>query len=421
MSDKPTAIIFGGLNTCSRALAQFLVPLDGEPLVKNLRIVDKYSVNPPTTYLGAEFPQVLKKPNVEYRQANLTVPATVKSCFDPPAGQDPYTYVFDLSGEIQWDRPEKVQISTTFQVAQHIGREAAARGVAAYVRIQHPFYECRERSGKEKDWAEHDDAKPDGVLGTWWHESLRALAAIDGLNLVILRTAYVYGPYVDYGLIISWTITCAVYGYLKQPLKGLWSPGKHPTHTVHVTDVAGAMWACAKWMAERGRAKANEEAGEEILPALQGRDGQDVQGIVPAGTKVVAPLFNIEDDSKTTYLDLINTLVQFFGTTFEFHSFLTNTMAKFKLEDVVEEINEQHVSTWTQMLGASNPPVTQMHLSQRAYMDPYALRKHSVAFPADKIKALVGYALARPTFGRETIAEMVDKFKQEGSWPRVES
>lgn len=35
--------------------------------------------------------------------------ATVESCFEPPAGQDPYTYVFDLTGEIQWDRPEKVR------------------------------------------------------------------------------------------------------------------------------------------------------------------------------------------------------------------------------------------------------------------------------------------------------------------------
>jgi hypothetical protein len=49
MSQKPNAIIFGGLNTCSRSLAGFLVPLEGESLVSNLRIIDKYSVVPPTT------------------------------------------------------------------------------------------------------------------------------------------------------------------------------------------------------------------------------------------------------------------------------------------------------------------------------------------------------------------------------------
>jgi hypothetical protein len=59
----------GGLNTCSRALAALLVPVDGEPLVsvsfpaidrssrhlsrssQHLRIVDKYSVAPATVYV----------------------------------------------------------------------------------------------------------------------------------------------------------------------------------------------------------------------------------------------------------------------------------------------------------------------------------------------------------------------------------
>ena len=36
--------------------------------------------------------------------------AIVESTFDPPEGQAPYTYVFDLSGEIRWDRPEQVWI-----------------------------------------------------------------------------------------------------------------------------------------------------------------------------------------------------------------------------------------------------------------------------------------------------------------------
>lgn len=45
---------------------------------QNLRIVDKYSVSPPTTYIGAQFKEVLTQPNVTYRQANLTV-----ACKDP--------------------------------------------------------------------------------------------------------------------------------------------------------------------------------------------------------------------------------------------------------------------------------------------------------------------------------------------------
>jgi hypothetical protein len=72
---------------------------------------------------------VLKKPEVEYRQANLTVPGTllmhictfflyscailaaVAASFDPPEGKAPYDYVFDFTGEINHDRAEMVHLS----------------------------------------------------------------------------------------------------------------------------------------------------------------------------------------------------------------------------------------------------------------------------------------------------------------------
>jgi hypothetical protein len=161
----------GGLNTLSRALVAHLVPLQGEPLVNvseststvhaptdavsrstastNRRQVFHSSphyvspTNPMSvcvcftiansislaSYLGAEFKEVVKNPIIEYKQANLTVACTpfqpafsqrnsrfppklaiVESTFDPPEGQEPYSYVFDLSGEIRWDRPEQVWI-----------------------------------------------------------------------------------------------------------------------------------------------------------------------------------------------------------------------------------------------------------------------------------------------------------------------
>lgn len=415
MAKKPNAIIFGGLNTCSRALAAHLVPVDGKPLVENLRIVDKYSVAPPTTYIGSEFPKILAKPNVEYRQANLTVPATVESCFEPPQGQDPYTYVFDLTGEIQWDRPEKVQINNTFGVARSIGRAAAKRKVAAYVRIQHPFYECKEKGSHD----EKEDIKPDGVLGIWWHETLRMLGSIRDLNLVVLRTAYVYGPYVDYGPIISFACVAAVYGYLKQPMKGLWSPGKHPVHTVHVEDVAGAMWACAQWMASvGGRTEADAIAGEELVFKNDKSKADEIEGMVPHNVKVIAPVFNIADDSQMTLVDTSNTLASFFGTTFDFHNLVINTMARFRLEDVVEDINESHVSTWRKMCDLSKPPVVTPYFT--AYMDIYQLRKHYVAFANGKIKNVAGYSLQYPHFNHETLRDIIDKLKAENNWPNLD-
>jgi hypothetical protein len=46
----------------------------------------------------------------------MLLPAIVSSAFDPPAGQDPYSLVFDLTGDVAHDRPEKVRFSIVFRI-----------------------------------------------------------------------------------------------------------------------------------------------------------------------------------------------------------------------------------------------------------------------------------------------------------------
>ncbi|EIM90215.1 NAD-P-binding protein [Stereum hirsutum FP-91666 SS1] len=414
MSEKPNVIIFGGVNTCARALAAYLAPPSGEDLVSNLRIVDKYSVNPPTTYIGSEFPKVLEKPNVEYHQANLTQPATVSRMFDPPEGQAPYTYVFDLTGDIVVDRPEAIYINHTCNVTRLLGLEAAKRNIKAFVRLQQPFYECSEKGSHE----EKDDVKPNGVVGTWWHESLRILGAVGGLNLVVVRPGLVYGPYIDSGLMTNVLTVASVYGYMKKPMKSLWSPGKNPMNTIHSDDVAGALWACAQWMAPLGRAEADKVAGEEVHFHNEKSKVSEVTGMPPATQKVVVPLFNIVDDNQTTLHKAGETMTSLFGTTFEYHNFLTNTVARFRLEEAVEDINEAHVGAWAEMITKSNPPCPNTHLS--AYMDTFTLSKHVVALSNAKIRKIIGYTLKQPSMTAENLREIVDKWKEEGSWPKLD-
>jgi len=68
---------------------------------------------------------------------------------------------------------------------------------------------------------------------------------VDRLNLVIVRLANVYGEYCS--KVIA-TILCMarVYAYLKEEMKWLWTKDLR-THTVHVTDVARALWHAADW------------------------------------------------------------------------------------------------------------------------------------------------------------------------------
>ncbi|KAI6110046.1 hypothetical protein F5141DRAFT_1118342 [Pisolithus sp. B1] len=388
--EKPSAIIFGGLNTFSRALAALLVPPQGDSLVSHLRIVDKFSVSPPTTYLGPEFPKVLARPEVEYRQANLTVPPAVASAFDPPTGKAPYTYVFDLTGEVNHDRGEVIAIKMTFTVSRNIALEAAKRSVKAYVRLQQPVYETSDKGPLD----EKEDVKPVKTLDIWWHETLRMLASIENLNLVVLRVGFVYGPYVEFGLYALVITVASIYGYMKKPMKTIWGPGKEPVHTVHIDDVAGALWACAEWMRPLGRQQADAIAGEKILFHNDKGKVKELAGTCSPDVQPVAPIFNLVDDSETTLAKGGSMITQFFGTTFEFYSSLETAMAKLKLEDLEEEINEHHVGTWTEMLQLSNPPITYTPLN--AYMDKYSLSRHRLGYSNRKIKRIVGYQLKRP-------------------------
>lgn len=72
-----------------------------------------------------------------------------------------------------------------------------------------------------------------------------------------------------------------------------WSPGKNPTNTVHVADIAGALWECAGWMAKLGRKAADEQAGEEIKFHNDKSKVKEVEGMPAHDEKIVAPLFNL--------------------------------------------------------------------------------------------------------------------------------
>jgi hypothetical protein len=67
------------------------------------------------------------------------------------------------------------------------------------------------------------------------------------------------------------------------------------------------------------------------------------------------------------------------------------------------------------MISTSDPPIPNTPLS--AYMDSYSLSRHVIAFNNSKIKTVVGYKLLKPKFDDVVIKEVVEKWKEEGTWP----
>ena len=61
---------------------------------------------------------------------------------------------------------------------------------------------------------------------------------------------------------------------------------------MHSDDFAGAMWACAEWIAPLGRAEADRIAGEVIWPNEKSKV-KDMEDATDPKEKIIAPLFNI--------------------------------------------------------------------------------------------------------------------------------
>lgn len=145
------------------------------------------------------------------------------------------------------------------------------------------------------------------------------------------------------------------------------------------------------WISTIDRTKANELAGVPVPPS----DDKEVKSVPEAIQKdtksVLVPIFHIVDDSDTTQNSLASVVSSVFGISFSFSNALQNQVAKFKMQEVAEDINEHHMEGWTKLLmtaadeggdaaaGVVNTPLT-------PYAHVHQLEKHGFGADGGKIK-----------------------------------
>lgn len=67
------------------------------------------------------------------------------------------------------------------------------------------------------------------------------------------------------------------------------------------------------------------------------------------------------------------------------------------------------------MITTSNPPVPNTPLS--AYLDLYLLNKHPLGLSNKKIRKVMGFEVKVQGITETAIGELIQKWKDEGSWP----
>lgn len=112
-SRLPTVLILGGTSTLARPLALYL--LSTTPLASFVKIADRFSVNPASTYLDKPFRALLadESGSLEYQQINLSNTARHTELFTSKSSStaeesEGFDVVYDLTGEMGFDKPEIV-------------------------------------------------------------------------------------------------------------------------------------------------------------------------------------------------------------------------------------------------------------------------------------------------------------------------
>lgn len=208
------------------------------------------------------------------------------------------------------------------------------------------------------------------------------------LNLVIARLAYVYGDYASQ--FVGTALSLArVYKHLNEEMRWLWTKDLK-TNTVHVTDVARALWSLAEWYTARNKLGWNERTMGKI------------------------PIFNVVDKTDTSQGTIAEIIGQIFGIKTSFEGTSASLLARLNKGKIVDELNEKVLGPWNELLdnaGIKNPgPIT-------PFMEKELLKDADMAINGDRIKEIVGFTHTYPRLSTELLQSTINSYKRMEWWP----
>ncbi|KAK3713239.1 hypothetical protein LTR37_008672 [Vermiconidia calcicola] len=353
--DKPAVLIIGGLGYIGRFLAHHI---HSNNLASTLRLVDKQL--PQLASLAPEHEEACSK---NFLQADASREQSQTRIYDLPAGPDgskrEFDYVFNCGGETRFSQEDEVYKLRSYQLSLTVGKEAAKRGVKAYIEVgTGTVYNPNRTPQKETD----KTTKPHTKQAKWKLQAEEECAKIPGLKLCVLRLPHVYGPYT--GRWLGTQLALARVYQSREPketLKWLWS-SELRTNTLHVEDTARAMWDAAEWRAKNDR--------------------------IPNAPN--APIvFNVVDKGATSQGSMAAIIKQIFEIETGFQNALVNTFARLNLEHVVDEVNDDTLDDWADLQEAAGIQGNGSPLSP--FMEKELLRDADLSLDGSRFESVVGF------------------------------
>lgn len=363
---KPNVLVLGGVGFIGRNLVQYLVENN---LANQIRAVDKVLTS--TANLGAGHAEAFNAPNVEVMQANLTSVAGIKKAYTPAEGQEKFDIVFNLAAETKYGQTEEVYQEKVLGLSVKVAEAAVEFGASKFVEVS----TAQVYSEGKKPSKEGDKLEPWTNLAKYKLQAEEQLKQINGLPLIIVRPATVYGPG-DFSGLSPRIIIAAVYKHLNEKMKFLWS-GDLRYHTVHVKDVCSALWIISQ------KAQLNT-------------------------------IWNLSDKNDTTQEKINKLLEPIFGIKTGFFGTMISQAAKLRLKQVTEEINDKHLKPWSELcksVNIVNTPLT-------PYIDQELLYNNNFAIDGSAVESL-GFEYKHPKITEELLREQIDYYVNQRLFPTV--
>ncbi|KAG0008145.1 hypothetical protein BGZ80_003808, partial [Entomortierella chlamydospora] len=265
-----------------------------------------------------------------------------------------------------------------YKLSINCAKEAVKRGAKVFVQFSTgDIYEGSGSASKEDS-----KTKPWNTIAEYKLKVDKELQEMEGLNVIILRPAVVYGVGAMGGL--TPRLICGrVYMHEKKKMEFLWTKDLR-INTVHVNDVAKAIWHTSNWYIS------NDKSGPVI--------------------------FNLADDNDTDQ-EAVNTHIRaIFGIETGFQGTVVSQIAKLNMKDATEEINELHLAPWSDILKAHK--ITTSPLTP--YLDQELLLNNALSLDGTKICTSTGFTYDHPKLTTESLKEVIADFQELGIWPRDE-